>query len=186
MSGKWLQLPLDPKAVEELAVGQWVNLSGPLITARDAALKRIYNLLLEYKKPPVDLQNQLVYFVGPTPAAPGEQIGSAGPTTSRRMEPYLPSLLSAGVKAVMGKGPLSEGMVAEFHRRGAIYLAAAGGAGAYYGSKVRGAMVMAYEELGPEAVYSLMVDNFPAVVAIDLKGGNLFEQGPKAYFREQA
>lgn len=186
MSGKWLHLPLDPKAVDELAIGQWVNLSGSLITARDAALRRIYNLLLEYKKPPVDLRDQLIYFVGPTPAAPGEQIGSAGPTTSRRMEPYLPALLAAGVKAVMGKGPLSKNMVAEFQRHGAIYLAAAGGAGAYYGSKVRGALVVAYEELGPEAVYSLMVENFPAVVAIDLKGGDLFEAGPKSHRREKA
>lgn len=184
MSGKWMQLPFDHKAMEEFAVGQWINLSGSLITARDAALKRIYELLLEYKKPPVDLKDQLIYFVGPTPAAPGEQIGAAGPTTSQRMEPYLPALLSAGVKAVMGKGPLSPGMAAEFQRRGAIYLAAAGGAGAYYGSKVLGSLVVAYEELGPEAVFSLKVDNFPAVVAIDLKGGNLFEQGPHAYRQE--
>ena len=126
----------------------------------------------------------LIYFVGPTPPAPGEPVGSAGPTTSRRMEPFLPSVLEAGVVAVMGKGPLSSQMVSEFQRRGVVYLSAAGGAGAYYGSRVHGAAVVAYEELGPEAIYSMKVENFPAVVALDLKGGDLFAQGPEAFRKE--
>lgn len=184
MSGKWLKLPVTPQDLKALTIGEWVNLSGPLYTARDAALKRIHNVVLEGKKPPVDFKDQLIYFVGPTPPAPGEPVGSAGPTTSRRMEPFLPSVLEAGVVAVMGKGPLSSQMVSEFQRRGVVYLSAAGGAGAYYGSRVHGAAVVAYEELGPEAIYSMKVENFPAVVALDLKGGDLFAQGPEAFRKE--
>jgi len=176
-----MKLPPEANFLNDLVVGQWVNLCGNLYTGRDWALMRIHELLLEGKTPPVDLQGQLIYFVGPTPPAPGEVIGSAGPTTSRRMERFLPALLQAGVKAIMGKGPLSEGDVAELVRYGAIYLSAAGGAGAYYGSKVHGAAVAAYEELGPEAIYSLRVENFPAVVAVDTKGENLFKQGPEKY-----
>ncbi|MBN1594632.1 fumarate hydratase C-terminal domain-containing protein [candidate division FCPU426 bacterium] len=184
MSSVWLTLPLDSAAVQNLRIGEWVNLSGPLYTARDAALQRIHDLLLEGKQPPIDLKGRCIYFVGPTPPAPGESVGSAGPTTSRRMEPFLPLLLDAGVSGVIGKGPLSGHIVAEFQRRGVLYLSAAGGAGAYYGSKIYGAAVAAYEDLGPEAVYSIKVENFPAVVAVDLKGGDLFEEGPKAYRKE--
>jgi fumarate hydratase subunit beta len=181
MSGVWLQLPLERKALQNLSIGDWVNISGTLYTARDAALQRMQALLLENKQPPVDFKDQLIYFVGPAPSAAAEPVGSAGPTTSRRMEPFLPMILDAGVVGVMGKGPLSSNIVAQFQRRGVIYLAAAGGAGAYYGSKIHGAAVVAYADLGPEAMYSLKVENFPAVVAVDLKGGDLFEQGPKAY-----
>lgn len=184
MSSKWLKLPLQVSELKTLKIGQWVNLSGPLYTARDAALKRIHALVTEGKTPPVDFKDQLVYFVGPTPPAPGEPVGSAGPTTSRRMEPFLPAMMDAGVVAIMGKGPLSKQMVNELQRQGVIYLSAAGGAGAFYGSRVHGAAVVAYEELGPEAIYSLKVENFPAVVAIDLNGGDLFEQGPKDYRKE--
>ncbi|MCD4813522.1 FumA C-terminus/TtdB family hydratase beta subunit [bacterium] len=184
MSSVWLKLPLQSNELKKLTIGQWVNLSGPLYTARDAALKRIHGLVTEGKTPPVDFKDQLVYFVGPTPAAPGEPLGSAGPTTSLRMEPFLPAMMDAGVVAVMGKGPLSKLMVAELQRRGVIYLSAAGGAGAFYGSRVHGAAVVAYEELGPEAIYSLKVESFPAVVAVDLNGGDLFEQGPKDYRKE--
>lgn len=181
MSATWLSLPLDKKLIHDLAIGQWVNLTGTLYTGRDSALARINELLLEGKTPPVELKGQLLYFVGPTPAAPGEAIGAAGPTTSQRMERFLPALLQAGVVAVMGKGPLSPGAIAELNRWGAIYLSAAGGAGAYYGSKVRGATVAAYAELGPEAMYCLRVENFPAVVAVDLRGNDIFTKGPAAY-----
>jgi fumarate hydratase subunit beta len=181
MSAVWLSLPLDRKALKDLTIGQWVNLSGPVYTGRDMALSRVNDLLLDGKTPPMDLRGQLLYFVGPTPPAPGEAIGAAGPTTSRRMERFLPALVQAGVAAVMGKGPLSKGAVSELIRHGVIYLSAAGGAGAYYGSRVKGSTVVAYEELGPEAIYCLNVDNFPAVVAVDLKGDDLFEEGPKAY-----
>jgi fumarate hydratase subunit beta len=181
MSALWLSLPLDPKALTDLSYGQWVNLSGSLYTGRDAALSRVNDLLLDGKTPPVDLKGQLLYFVGPTPAAPGEAVGAAGPTTSRRMERFLPSLVQAGVAAVMGKGPLSKGAVTELIRHGVVYFSAAGGAGAYYGSRVKGSTVVAYEELGPEAIYSLNVENFPAVVAVDLKGNDLYVEGPKSY-----
>lgn len=181
MSAIWLTLPLDRNVLRDLAIGQWVNLTGPLFTGRDAALARVNDLLLDGKTPPVDFKGQLLYFVGPTPPAPGEIIGAAGPTTSRRMERFLPSLIQAGVAAVMGKGPLSKGAVSELTRHGVIYLSAAGGAGAYYGSKVRGSTVVAYEELGPEAIFCMNVENFPAVVAVDLKGDDLFEEGPKSY-----
>ena len=184
MSARWLKLPLTASDLEKLSIGEWVNLTGPLITARDQALRRIGEIVVEGKTPPVALEGQLVYFVGPTPAKPGEPIGAAGPTTSRRMEKYLPALLQAGVRALMGKGPLTQEAVHELTRYGAVYLSAAGGAGAYYGSKVRGATVAAYEELGPEAVYSLQVDNFSAVVAVDLEGRDLFASGPEAYRKD--
>lgn len=179
-----VNLPPEIGVLESLKTGQWVNLCGNLYTGRDWALMRVHELLMEGKTPPVDLQGQLMYFVGPTPPAPGEVIGSAGPTTSRRMERFLPALLQSGVKAFMGKGPLSEGAIAELVRYGAVYLAAAGGAGAYYGAKVRGAAVAAYEDLGPEAIYSLCVEEFPAVVAVDVRGGNLFRQGPEKYQKD--
>lgn len=184
MSAIWLQLPLDPKVLRELTAGQWVNLSGSLYTGRDIALARINDLLLEGKIPPVNLKGQLIYFMGPTPAAPGAAIGAAGPTTSQRMEAYLPALLQAGVTGIMGKGPLSGGAVSELIRHGAVYLSAAGGAGAFYGSKIQGATIVAYEELGPEAIYCLRVENFPAVVAVDLKGNDIFVKGPQAYRKE--
>jgi fumarate hydratase subunit beta len=176
-----LKMPPEISVLRGLDAGQWVNLCGQMYTMRDWALLRLHDLLLEGKTPPVELGGQLIYFVGPTPPAPGEVIGSAGPTTSRRMERFLPALLQAGVRVIMGKGPLSEGAVAELARHEAMYLSAAGGAGAYYGSKVRGAAVVAYADLGPEAIYSLCVENFPAVVAVDTRGNDLFAQGPAKY-----
>jgi fumarate hydratase subunit beta len=183
MSAIWTKLPLDPKIVHELSIGQWINLSGSLYTARDAALARISDLILEGKNPPVNLKGQLIYFVGPTPPAPGEVVGAAGPTTSNRMERYFPALIQAGVIALMGKGPLSPGAVEELTRHGVVYLSAAGGAGAYYGSKVKGAAVVAYEELGPEAIYCLHIENFPAVVSIDITGKDIYQTGPRQYLK---
>jgi fumarate hydratase subunit beta len=165
-------------------MGEWVSLSGPLVTARDSALRRMMETHAEGKIPPVDLKGQAIYFVGPTPAAPGEAVGAAGPTTSRRMEIYLPMLITAGVTAIMGKGPLSAQAIAELQRAGVIYLAAIGGAGAYYGGKIKGAGTVAYEDLGPEAMYGMTVASMPAVVALDLQGNNLFEQGPEGYRRQ--
>jgi len=184
MSRLEIKLPLDKNLLHELKVGQWIELSGSLLTARDAALKKINELIEEGKQPPVDFSGHLIYFVGPTPPAEGEAIGSAGPTTSKRMEQHMTALFKSGIIGVMGKGPLSKSAVSEIQRHGAVYLAATGGAGAYYGSKIKGAAVEAYEELGPEAIYSMHVEKFPAVVAVDLHGGNLFEEGPKAYLRE--
>jgi fumarate hydratase subunit beta len=181
MNARRLVLPLDKKMLQELTYGQWVNLNGSLYTGRDAALSRVNDLLLESKNPPVDLMGQLLYFVGPTPAAAGEASGAAGPTTSRRMERFLPALVRAGVAAIMGKGPLSPGTVAELTRYGVVYFSAAGGAGAYYGSRVKGSTLVAYAELGPEAIYGLNVENFPAVVAVDLQGNDLYAEGPKLY-----
>jgi fumarate hydratase subunit beta len=184
MTASWLKLPVDPCALTNLSIGQWVNLSGSLYTARDAALKRVLHLVTEGHLPPVDFKGQTIYFVGPTPAAPGEPVGAAGPTTSRRMEKFIPILMELGVAAVIGKGPLSAPMLSEFQRNGVIYFSAAGGAGAFYGSKIRGSAVVAYEELGPEAMYCMHVENFPVVVAVDLKGGDLFAQGPQAYRKD--
>lgn len=180
-----LALPIDKNKMQELKVGQWINLSGTLVTARDAALRKINDLIDEGKQPPVDFSSQLIYFVGPTPPADGEAIGSAGPTTSKRMEHYMAALFNTGIIGVMGKGPLSKSAVAQVQHHGAIYLAAAGGAGAYYGSKIKGAAIEAFEELGPEAIYTMHVEKFPAVVAIDLHGNNLFEEGPKAYVKTE-
>lgn len=176
-----LKLPLQPAALRDLKAGQWVELSGELVTGRDAALRRMHDLMVDGHRPPVNLKGQLIYFVGPTPPAPGEPVGSAGPTTSRRMEHFFPSLIEAGIAGIMGKGPLSKLTLLELQRCGVVYFSAAGGAGALYGSKVRGAAVLAYPELGPEAVYSMHIENFPAVVAVDLKGGDIYEQGPKEH-----
>jgi len=181
MSEKILKLPLEANQVRELKAGQWVNLSGHLYTGRDATLKRVCDTIAESKTPPVDFKGQLLYFVGPTPPAPGEPIGAAGPTTSRRMESFIPTMIKAGIVGIMGKGPLSESTMAELKRHGVIYLAAAGGAGAFYGSKVHGAAVMAYEDLGTAAIYSMQVEKFPAVVALDVEGRDLFSEGPKEY-----
>jgi len=184
MTAAWLKLPLERHALEELRIGQWVNLSGQLYTARDAALMRVQALVDEGRVPPVDLKGQVVYFVGPTPPAPGEPVGAAGPTTSRRMARFIPTLVETGVAAVIGKGPLTPEMLAEIQRAGIVYFSAAGGAGAFYGSKIHGSAVVAYEDLGPEAIYSMHVENFPVVVAVALKGGALFAQGPQAYRKD--
>jgi fumarate hydratase subunit beta len=173
--------PLRPEVIEELTVGDSVLISGVLYTARDAAHKRIVEALEEGKKLPFELEGQTIYYMGPSPASPGRVIGAAGPTTSRRMDGYTPRLLAAGVKAFIGKGERSDEVRKALQEYKAVYLATTGGAGALLAKCVRKIDIVAYEDLGPEAIMRLEVENFPAVVANDIHGGDLAEQGREKY-----
>ena len=156
-------------------------LSGPLYTARDAAHQRLCRCLQEGKPLPVELAGETIYYVGPSPAKPGEVIGSAGPTTSYRMDPYTPPLLALGLKGMIGKGRRSAEVVQAIREHGAVYFAAIGGAGALLARCVKKAEVVAYEDLGAEAIRRMEVVDFPVTVVIDTLGQNLYEAGQKAY-----
>lgn len=174
-----LTTPVSLDDVTCLSRGEPLLLSGRLYTARDAAHKRLVELIDTGGKIPVDLDGQFLYYTGPSPARPGEVIGSAGPTTSSRMDRYTPQLLEAtGLRGIIGKGNRGEEVVEALRKSGCVYCAATGGAGALLGRCIRNARVVCYEDLGPEAVYELEVVDFPLVVAIDLKGRNCYVDGP--------
>jgi fumarate hydratase subunit beta len=174
--------PLDDAAVRALRAADRVVLTGTIYTARDAAHKRLCNLIDQGKPLPVDLSGQILYYTGPTPARPGRPVGSAGPTTASRMDRYTPLLLEkTGLKAMIGKGNRSPDVIAAMQRLGCVYFAAVGGAGALLAKHIRSCQVVCYEDLGPEAIYRLEVENFPLVVAIDSAGGNLYIEGPKGF-----
>ncbi|MBI5443893.1 MAG: Fe-S-containing hydro-lyase [Deltaproteobacteria bacterium] len=178
-----LTLPLFDEAVERLTSGDRVLLSGTLFTARDAAHARLAALLREGKELPFDLRGQVVYFVGPTPAPPGRPIGSAGPTTSYRMDPYSPLLLEHGLKGMIGKGKRSAEVVEALRKYRAVYFGAVGGAAALLAQRILSAEIVAYEDLGPEAIRRLTVSDFPVVVVNDCRGGDLYAEGRRAYQR---
>ncbi len=171
-----LRPPLDEQAVRSLHAGDAVLISGPLLTARDAAHKRLYDLLEAGQELPVDLKGELIYFVGPTPARPGKVIGSAGPTTSSRMDAYSPALLAAGLRGMIGKGYRGPEVREALVKYGAVHLAAPGGLGALLGSKITASEILAYEDLGPEAIRRLMVKDFPAIVAYDAHGESIYDR----------
>jgi fumarate hydratase subunit beta len=173
--------PISDKEIKELTAGDSVLISGTIYTTRDAAHQRIVQALENKEELPFDLKGQTIYYMGPSPAPPGKIIGAAGPTTSRRIDPYTPRLLAAGVKALIGKGGRSDEVRKALKKHKAVYLATTGGAGALLASAIKEAEVIAYDDLGPEAVMRLVVDNFPAVVANDIYGGDLFEMGKKEY-----
>jgi fumarate hydratase subunit beta len=176
-----LKTPLTEKDLKTLKIGDRVLISGKIFTARDAAHKRLAELI-EAKKPlPIDLKGQIIYYCGPTPAKPGHVIGSAGPTTSSRMDSYTPALLVLGLKGTIGKGKRSTEVRATLKKNKAVYFAAAGGAGALLSKHIKSAKVVAYPELGPEAIYELEVKDFPVIVANDIKGRDLFEEGIRKY-----
>ncbi|WP_366921878.1 Fe-S-containing hydro-lyase [Metallumcola ferriviriculae] len=181
MAKKYLTSPLTDKDVEELEIGDQVLISGTIYTARDAAHKRLVDLLAEGKELPIELQGQIIYYVGPTPAKPGQVIGSAGPTTSYRMDPYAPKLLEMGLKAMIGKGSRSQTVKDAMAQYKGCYLAAVGGAAALIAKSIKEAEVVAYPELGPEAIRKLRVEEFPAVVINDCHGGDLYQDGVKKY-----
>ncbi len=169
-----LELPLDLKKVNALKAGDFVYLSGTLYTARDEAHKRLVQLLEEGKTLPFDLREQTIYYTGPAPPRPGQIINSAGPTTSGRMDPYTPILIEHGLRGMIGKGERNHKVAAAMKEFGAVYFAAVGGAAALISMSIKNVRVVAYEELGPEAIRELRVENFPVIVAQDCNGGNLY------------
>lgn len=172
-----LELPLTAEKVAGLHAGDTVKLSGTIYTARDAAHKRLIALLDANEALPMELQDQVIYFAGPCPAPPGRPIGSAGPTTSGRMDAYSPRLISeCGLRGMIGKGERNQAVVTAMCEHGAIYFAATGGAGALIARSITAAEVIAFEDLGPEAIRKLTVKDFPVIVAIDDKGGNLYRR----------
>ncbi|MQY81059.1 MAG: Fe-S-containing hydro-lyase [Dehalococcoidia bacterium] len=181
-----ITMPLDRKTIRELTTGTPVLISGIIYTARDAAHKRFVEALKRKEELPFVLKGQTIYYTGPSPARPGRTIGSAGPTTSGRMDIYAPRLMSAGVKAMIGKGNRSSEVREAMQKHKAVYFIATGGAGALLAQSIKKATVIAYEDLGPEAVRMLTVDNFPAIVANDIYGNDLFEQGKAKYRKEKS
>jgi len=163
-------------ALEGPTAGMAIELTGPVLTLRDASAARLARVLDAREAPPVPLEGRVLYAVGPAPAKPGQVIGSAGPTTTARMARYLPTLFAAGVRAVVGKGELHGADMAAFTRHGAVYLGAVGGLGALLARRITAASVVAYEDLGPEAVFELTMDRFPTVVVIDRTGRNLHDE----------
>ena len=178
--------PLDKATLSSLRAGDNVLLSGTIFTARDAAHKRFMALIDKGEPLPVSLDGQILYYCGPTPPAPDRCIGSAGPTTSSRMDRYAPDILrKAGLSAMIGKGGRSAAVVEAIRESGAAYFAATGGAGALISSCIKSAEIVCYGDLGPEAVYRFEVESLPLVVAVDALGGDLYELGPREYLSKK-
>lgn len=175
-----LKAPITRADLEPLNTGDQVLISGTIYTARDAAHKRIVDAMAKGEEP-FDVAGQVIYYVGPSPAPPGRVIGSAGPTTSYRMDPYAPTLIAKGLRVMIGKGKRSDAVKEAMVKAGAVYLAAIGGAGALLSKAVKSVEIIAYEDLGPEAVRRLIVEDFPAVAVNDLYGRDLYIEGTAKY-----
>ncbi len=175
--------PLTDGAVESLKTGDRVKITGVIYTARDAAHKRLVEALNAGDKLPIDLKGQIIYYTGPCPAKPGQALGPCGSTTSYRMDAYAPSLLGLGLKGMIGKGRRSKAVVDSMIENKAVYFAAVGGAAAIISRSVKKAEVVAYEDLGPEAIRRLEVESFPCIVVTDSKGSDLYVTGPEKYRR---
>lgn len=180
---KRLITPLTVETINKLQAGDRVLLAGTIYTARDAAHKRLIELLDKGGELPIQLEGQIIYYVGPCPAKPGGIIGSAGPTTSGRMDVYTPQLLAEGLKGMIGKGLRSPEVVAAMQQWKAVYFGAIGGAGALLAQRIKAAEVVAFPELGPEAIFKLKVEDFPVIVLIDAAGNNLYQSGREEYQR---
>lgn len=178
-----LNTPLSDDDVEKLKIGDKVLLSGVIYTGRDAAHKRLFELLKKGDPLPIDLKGAVIYYVGPAPAKPGYPIGPAGPTTSYRMDPYAPLMLSNGQKGMIGKGNIGKDVVDALKKHKGIYFVTPGGIAALIAKSVRFMEIVAYEDLGTEAIRKLQVEDFPCIVANDCHGGDLFEQGTSKYAR---
>jgi fumarate hydratase subunit beta len=179
-----LRPPLSDEDVEKLKTGDRVLISGIIYTGRDAAHKRLFDLLREGKNLPFDVKGQIIYYVGPTPAKPGQVFGSAGPTTSYRMDAYSPLLIEKGLKGMIGKGMRSDTVKEAMKKYKAVYFTATGGAGALLAKRVKKAEIVAYEDLGPEAIRRLEVEDLPVIVVNDVRGNDLYIEGEKKYRRE--
>jgi len=176
-----LTTPLSDKMLQTLNIGDRVLISGIIYSARDAAHKRMVELLDRGEQLPIDLQGQIIYYVGPTPPKPGMVIGAAGPTTSYRMDAYAPRLIENGLKGMIGKGPRGPGVIEAIQKYKAVYFAATGGIGALISKTIKESDVVAYEDLGTEAIRRMVVENFPAVVVNDIDGNDLYTEGRKRY-----
>ncbi|WP_448861798.1 Fe-S-containing hydro-lyase [Clostridium sp.] len=175
--------PIDRETLKSLHAGDYVYISGTIYTARDAAHKRMIETLDEGRELPLDLKDNVIYYMGPSPAREGRPIGSAGPTTASRMDKYTPRLLDLGMGAMIGKGKRSQAVIDAIVRNGAVYFAAVGGAGAILSKCIKESEVIAYDDLGTEAIRKLMVENMPMIVVIDSEGNNLYETAVKEYQR---
>lgn len=172
---KNITTPLTDEVINQLNAGDFVYISGTMYTARDAAHERLYNAINNGEAIPFDLKNNIVYYLGPTPAKPGQVIGSAGPTTSSRMDKYTPLLLENGLKGMIGKGKRSIDVIESMKENSAVYFAAIGGAGALLSKCITESTVIAYDDLGTEAIRKLTVENLPVIVVIDSRGNNLYK-----------
>ena len=181
---KHLSVPFDREEAAKLRAGDYVYLSGTIYTARDAAHKRMYEALLEGRELPFDLRNNVVYYMGPSPAREGRPIGSAGPTTASRMDKYAPSLLDLGLCGMIGKGKRNKDVIDAIVRNQAVYFAAVGGAGALLSRSITASEVIAYDDLGTEAIRRLEIRNFPVIVVIDSQGNNLYETAILQYSKK--
>lgn len=176
-----VELPLLDETVECLSIGEMCELTGEIYTARDAAHKRMVEALDRGEPLPFDVQGEVIYYVGPTPPKPGAIIGSAGPTTSGRMDAYTPRILEAGLKGMIGKAGRSQPVVDAIVKHRAVYFAAVGGAAALLARSIKKVEMVAYEDLGTEAIRKLWVERFPAVVAVDSRGNDIFKEGYKKF-----
>lgn len=178
-----MSFPADKAELSKLRAGDKLTVSGTIYTARDAAHKRLTELIASGEELPLDIRGAAIYYAGPTPEKPGQVIGSCGPTTSGRMDAYAPGLLDRGLAVMIGKGDRNAAVIDAIVRNGAVYLAAMGGAGALMGSCVKAARIVCYEDLGCEAIRELKVENMPLTVVIDSQGNDLYKTGPEAYRR---
>lgn len=178
---KYINAPFDKETADSLKAGDYVYITGTIYTARDAAHKRMYEALAEGKDLPLEMENTVIYYMGPSPAREGRPIGSAGPTTASRMDKYAPSLLDLGLRGMIGKGKRTEEVKDAIVRNHAVYFAAVGGAGALLSKCIKTSEVIAYDDLGTEAIRKLEVENFPVIVVIDSEGNNLYETATKQY-----
>lgn len=178
-----MSFPADKAELSKLRAGDKLTVSGTIYTARDAAHKRLTELIASGEELPLDIRGAAIYYAGPTPEKPGQVIGSCGPTTSGRMDAYAPGLLDRGLAVIIGKGDKNAAVIDAIVRNGAVYLAAMGGAGALMGSCVKAARIVCYEDLGCEAIRELKVENMPLTVVIDSQGNDLYKSGPEAYLK---
>lgn len=181
---KHITAPISDEDAKELRAGDYVYITGTIYTARDAAHKRMAEALAAGEPLPIDMKNNIIYYMGPSPAREGRPIGSAGPTTASRMDKYAPDLLDLGLKGMIGKGKRSQAVIDGIVRNGAVYFAAVGGAGAILSKCIKKSTVIAYDDLGTEAIRELEVENLPVIVVIDSEGNNLYETAIKEYSRE--
>lgn len=181
---RYVKVPLSDEDARSLKAGDYVYVTGTIYTARDAAHKRMQEALDRGEKLPMEMRNNVIYYMGPSPAREGRPIGSAGPTTASRMDKYAPALLDLGLKGMIGKGKRSQAVKDAIVRNGAVYFAAVGGAGALLSKSIQSSEVIAYDDLGTEAIRKLEVKDFPVIVVIDAEGNNLYETATAAYCKE--